>query len=183
LFYLSHHHMITLYIIAHLGPKRSVIAVMVMTMVSACASAGAKPGAHRTDCGLTDSDAIFAVGGLVYHDCAVDRAAHLTASNHPDFRPPTTNTACYSVDIEFVVDTAGRPETETARVVSTTDQPFAQSVLASLKDWKFNPAIRDGMPVRQIMSSHQAMQVGRVTVPAGAARPSRPSASQRSITC
>ena len=161
---------------------RAAVVASVTTFIVACASAG-KAVVRRTDCGLTDSDAIFAVGGLVYHDCSVDRPAHLTASTHADFRTPTNSTACYSADIEFVVDTSGRPETQTARVVRTTDQPFGQSVLASLKDWRFNPAIRDSVPVRQIVTSHQAMQVSRVIMTPGASSPSRPPVSQRAVTC
>jgi len=39
-----------------------------MTMiVGACASSGATTTAHRTDCGLSVADSVYAVAGPVYH--------------------------------------------------------------------------------------------------------------------
>lgn len=138
--------------------KPLLIGIALIT--AACASSG-NNAARRKSCVVTANDSIFAARGSVYLNCGVDRAAHLTTTNiHPDFRPTTTGTpksACYSADLEFVVDTMGRPETQTARVVHTNDQGYAESVLATLSAWKYDPAVLDQKPVRQIVTTHQSM--------------------------
>lgn len=164
---------------------RAVVPTMT-TIVGACASSGAKTTVHRTDCGLADRDSVFAIAGPVYHDCAVDRTARLTTNGRSGYRPTPSSTTCYSADIEFVVDTAGKPETRTARVIRATDTQYAESVLASLLTWKYEPASRDGKLVRQIVITHQSLSavVGRVVVPAGAPLPSAPPrATQRPPSC
>src|SRR4051812_21743223 len=93
----------------------SVIIVGASFLV-ACASNGSHTAAReRTSCGLVGRDSVFALAGPVYHDCAVDRKARLVSTGvHPDFRP--TARGCYSAEVEFVVDAAGRPEVGTARL-------------------------------------------------------------------
>jgi len=81
---------------------------------------------------------------------------------------------CYSADLEFVVDSTGRPETSTARVVRANDSNYAQAVLATVPSWRYEPASRDGMPVRQIVTSHQAAAQVVVSAPAGSPPPVRP---------
>jgi hypothetical protein len=173
------------YVVTRFTPMllRAAVVATMTTIVGACASSGAKTTAHRADCGLSDADAVFAVGGPVYHDCAVDRAAHVTANVQSDYRPTPSRTTCYSADVEFVVDTAGKPETRTARVIRTNDQQFAESLLASLARWKYDPASRDGRLVRQIVVTHQAISATVVRVPAGAPPPSTSSVSQRPPSC
>lgn len=159
-----------------------VLAGMAM-IAAACASAGGK-SAQRKECELSDRDSVFAVGGPVYRDCAVDRAARLLATNrHPDFRPSgVPHTTCYSADLEFVVDSTGKPETRMARIVRTNDQGYAESVLVTLTSWTYDPALRDHRPVRQIVTSHQTMATMVVVVPAGAPLPSGPP-TQRPSSC
>jgi len=141
--------------------------------VAACASAP-KTGASGESCGLRLRDSTFAAVGPVYRDCAVDRAAKLlTTDIRPDFRPTAARTACYSVDVEFVVDEAGRPEGGTARVIRTSEQAYADAVLATLNRWKYEPAVKQGAAVRQIVAEHRAMASQVVVAPAGGGRPSR----------
>ena len=121
----------------------------------------------------------------MYRDCAVDRQATLTNANvHPDWNPgPSARNNCFSVELEFVVNEAGRVERETATVVQTNDRSFADAWLTTLAEWRFEPAIRAGTPVRQIVDTKRSAQT-RVVVassPGGAARP--PSGSQRAPTC
>ena len=161
---------------------RTITIAGVAIIAGACVTANVK-SARRVGCDLSNRDSVFAVIGPVYRDCAVDRAAHLlNTQNHPDYRPTTPRSMCYSADLEFVVDSTGKPEVPTLRVVRSNDQGFAESVLAMARAWRYDPAIRDGRPVRQIVTSHQAMATGVVVVPAGAPLPSRPPA-QLSPTC
>jgi hypothetical protein len=149
---------------------RPVILAGIAMIAAACASAGGT-SARRTACNLGPRDSVLLAGGPVYRDCAVDRAARrLTSNVHPDFRPTTPRSGCYSADVEFVVDASGMPEIGTARVVRANDQGFAGAVLATLTRWKYDPAVRDQRPVRQIVTSHEVMSMVVVVAPAGSPR-------------
>jgi protein TonB len=50
-----------------------------------------------------------------------------------------------SVQIEFVVDAAGKPTD--LSVNSPVDSELAASVVDAVKQWRFTPALRDGAPV------------------------------------
>jgi TonB-like protein len=153
---------------------RAIAVVGMAGVVAACATAGGKR-ARGVGCDLHDRDSVFAVTGPVYRDCAVDRAARLlTTQTHPDYRPTTPRSTCYSADLEFVVDSRGRPEVPTIQVVRANDQGFAESVLAMVRGWTYDPAVRDGKPVRQIVTSHQVMSTILVVVPKGASPTSGP---------
>ncbi|MDB4913376.1 MAG: hypothetical protein JWM95_1020 [Gemmatimonadetes bacterium] len=97
--------------------------------------------------------------GTVYRDCAVDTKAKLTSNDiHPDYRP--TQTGCISADVEYVVDEKGMVETKSAHVVRTTKDTFGEAVLSMLPRLRYEPAMRDGVPVRQIVVDHQSMALG-----------------------
>ncbi len=148
------------------------VVVAVGMLAAACASA---TGGRRAACDLAASDSAFALGRPVFRDCGVDRAARFlsTGGAKPDFRPATpTRSACYSADLAFVVDSTGRPETSTAQVVRANDQAFGQAVLATIGSWRYEPAIRDGISVRQIVTSHHAASTAVVAVPQGSPPPS-----------
>lgn len=55
------------------------------------------------------------------------------------------------VQVEFVVDTAGRILWDTYSVVTTTDARFNGSVRDALQLARFSPALRDGRPVPQVV--------------------------------
>jgi hypothetical protein len=136
----------------------------------ACASA---PANREATCELVPADSQYLVGGPVYHDCAVDQRARLRGrAVYPDnFEPqlPLTEPGerCYRVDLQFVVDTSGAPELGTAQVVRTNHPECAEAVMATLPKWRFRPALRGGVPVRQIVREKQEMAVQVVTVVAG----------------
>lgn len=140
---------------------------------AACASAG---GGRRAACELSASDSVLARGRPLFRNCAVDRSARFVTNGgtRPDYRPSAPRTACYSTEVEFVVDATGKPETSTARVARGNDPAFGDAVLATLASWRYEPAIRDGVPVRQIVTSHQSMSTSVVIVPKGSSPPSGP---------
>ena len=158
-----------------------IAGILSVALVAACASGAGRTSAVGASCGLSGRDSVFAVGRPVYRDCAVDRRARLTATVPPDYRPAVPRTACYSVDVAFVVDTLGKPEVATARIVRTNDQAFADAVFATLGRWKYEPAMRGGMLVRQIVNEHRSGATMLVAVPAGSGPPPKP--SQRPPTC
>ncbi|HSQ31104.1 MAG TPA: energy transducer TonB [Gemmatimonadaceae bacterium] len=102
------------------------------------------------------------------------KASLLVANPRIDFQPPRAVTACYSAEVEFVVDTNGTPEMRTARIVRTTDQSFGQAVLTAVASWRYKPAQRDGRRVRQIVEDRRMAQSMIVAVPAGSPPPSGP---------
>lgn len=142
----------------------------------ACASTGGGSGATREGCGLRASDSVYAATGPVYRDCAVDsKATLLVANQRIDFQPPPRSaTACYSAEVEFVVDANGSPEMQTARIVRSTDQSFGQAVLTAVAGWRYKPAEREGHRVRQIVEDRRMAQSMVVVVPAGSPPPSGP---------
>lgn len=54
------------------------------------------------------------------------------------------------VQLEFVVDEAGKPVD--LAVKSTPDDTLASAVLEAVKQWRFKPAERDGVPVETKVS-------------------------------
>lgn len=147
-------------------------AVLLAAISIACTGAGRTPASRLAACGLADSDSAFLRTGMVYRDCAVDRRARLLTTNiHPDYRPTPPRTMCYSADLEFVVDASGSPETRTARVVRTNDQGYAESLVATLGSWTYQPAMKDAAPVRQIVIEHQFMAIMVAIVRAGSPPP------------
>jgi hypothetical protein len=110
----------------------------------------------------------FALSGqTVYRDCNVDRKAR-QAGTLPrlDYTPSRSQT-CARVIIDVVVDSTGRPVQETARVVRSTDPGFGLAVLNSLGDMRYEPALKDGRPVPQLVRVDQGFSSVRVAVPAG----------------
>jgi len=148
------------------------VVISLCAVAAACASSGAKSG-RRAACDLSPSDSVFALGRPVYRACGVDREARLLNDGgvRPDFSPSTMRSACYSVDLAFVVDSTGRPERSSAQIVRANDRTYAEAVLATIAAWRYEPAVRDGAPVRQIVTSHQSVATMVVTRPAGSPPP------------
>jgi hypothetical protein len=147
------------------------------TAALAAACAGHASGAARADrCPLHDQDSVYASStGPVYRDCAVDRRATLTNTDvHPQgaVAPGAPGPdRCYSVEMEFVVDAHGRPEVNTARIIRTNDQSFADAWLKTLPAFRYEPAMRNGVPVRQIVDERRTAATKTVVVRAGSMPP------------
>lgn len=155
-------------------------------LLGACAGGGVHASTPEPSCALLGRDSVFASRAPVYRECAVDRKAHLVTTDiRTDFRSTTPRTTCYYADLEFVVDTTGRPEMGTAQTVRTNDQAFADAVFATLNRWKYEPALRTGVPVRQIVSAHKTLSaiVSVVVVPAGSPPPTPGKPTQRPPSC
>lgn len=139
----------------------------------ACASSGGG-GTRASRCAPQPADSVYRVGAPVFRDCAVDRAARLMNPHVPiPWRPaggnPPQGTRCYEATLEFVVDTTGKPESETARIIRQNQPDFAKAVLSVLPDWRYQPARIGDQPVRQIVRERRTLATAVVTVvvPAG----------------
>lgn len=152
--------------------------------VLGCASAAGRTAGQPRACGLESSDSLFAAGGPVYRECAVDaKAQPITPNSRFDFQPPRGGPDCYSAEVEFVVSATGYPEMRTARVVRATERSFGDALLAAVGSWRYRPATKDGQPVRQIVVERRGIQMVAVVVPAGHSPPSRPPTSAMLPTC
>jgi TonB family protein len=78
-------------------------------------------------------------------------------------RPP----ACSSVELEFVVDEDGTVEGKTVHIVRTNNVEYGDAILAAVPSWRYQPATRDGKPVRQIVNEKVALVTQVVVVPKG----------------
>jgi TonB-like protein len=155
------------------GVSRS--ALVVATAVLSALSVRPTPLAGQKSCELARADSVYLEGGPVYRDCAVDRRAKLLGSlpvpNLELVTPPTGTPACWTAEIQFVVDSAGEPELMTVRVLRTSDPSFADAVIATLPQWKYQPAVKDGVAVRQIVRQRRGLSVQRTSARPGDVRP------------
>ena len=159
------------------------LVVLGICTLGACATGGG-PGTPSNGCPLRERDSTFVAGGPVFRDCAVDVKARFVSGNQrPDFRPTAVRNDCYFADLEFVVSPSGTPETQSARIERTNDQGYADAVMATLGTWKYEPSMRAGVAVRQIVSEHRAMSTVVLRVPAGGSPPSGPPGGQRQPSC
>ncbi len=147
---------------------RPVIALV--AVVAACA--GATTQARQPACPLRQADSVYLAGGSIYRDCAVDRRAHLRNPQVlPDFEPrelPAGGFACYSAVIEVVVDTSGVPESGTAHIVYTNNRIFADAVLLTVVQWRYDPARKGTAAVRQIVQQRRVLGLQLVAAAPGA---------------
>jgi hypothetical protein len=155
----------------HMPPHLTGLAVVTVLFVAACSSSANHMESVDTSadrCALRPQDSTFMAGGPVYRDCAVkSKAVFLTQSIHPEFHPSMqgTGSACYSADLEYVVDAKGLVETKTARVVRTNSEPLVEALLSILPQWKFQPARLNDQPVRQIVLERRVVKFRVVTSP------------------
>ena len=155
----------------------SVLVVMILSITAACASGGGAADASQS-CRLRSSDTVFTRGGPVYRACGVERPAQRISDVAPAVARPNPR-ECYSAQIEFVVGPDGVPEAGTARTLKSSSTEFAHAVLATLPRWRYEPALLNGVPVRQIVTEEQGMQgvvAGARVVSAGGSPPAASSA-------
>lgn len=83
----------------------------------------------------------------------VDIPAHLNSDQQPAIYPPELRDigAEADIDVSFVVDTTGRADMSTFKVVSATNPQFVAAVRDGVARAKFRPAEIAGRKVRQIM--------------------------------
>jgi hypothetical protein len=172
------------------GFRTMLLCFPVMLLLAACASRSSSGASTGSSCELAPADSLFAAAGPVYRECAVDRRARLlNRSRNINYQPsgprPAPGERCYYAEIEFVVDTQGRPETRTARVLRSNEPTLGSAVLQSLPDWRYAPAQKGGVPVRQIVRDRYglALVVTVVRVPAGSLPPTGPPPPSRRPMC
>ena len=98
----------------------------------------------------------------LYQQCNVDQRARVTSTPRPDFSrlEPLLNSraGCYSADFTLVVDENGVPVDRSIKLVRTTSQSYARAIEEMVRGLRFDPAKKDGMPVRQFYEYEAKMQ-------------------------
>jgi hypothetical protein len=114
-------------------------------------------------CDRSDQDTTHYLHAPLYRACAVTLVAQRIAN---DMRPELSQTgrsqSCYFALVEVAVDTLGRPELQTARLVRANDPGFGAEVLALVPGLRFQPARLGGRRVRQIYQLREVLRVPRM---------------------
>jgi hypothetical protein len=121
-------------------------------------------------CDHADQDTSHYLHTPLYRACAVSVKARPIANDvRPDFRPSGRDRSCFAAVIQVAVDSAGFPESRTARVVRATDPGFAVAVLAIVPAMRFEPARLGERRVRQIFDLREVMVIrqGRAAFSSG----------------
>ena len=79
----------------------------------------------------------------------------------PDFMPTGRDRNCFVALIEVVVDTLGRPELRTARLVRASDPSYGAAAFAIVPGLRFEPARLGNRRVRQIFELREVLLVRR----------------------
>ena len=97
--------------------------------------------------GLGSGDA-----GRAYNENQVDRAVVVTRPASPRYPDALRSVSVTGeVMVQYIVDTRGRVERGSIRILSSTHKLFADAVRAALMEMRFRPAEAGGQPVRQLV--------------------------------
>ena len=90
-------------------------------------------------------------GGL-YDECTVDQRARLVSTpriQYPGAAPP--NVACVYGVLRFIVDTVGKPVSQSVEVIAGNDQRYVELMVNNLSQVRFSPGTVKKRPVHQIV--------------------------------
>jgi TonB family protein len=89
-----------------------------------------------------------------YIELDVDKPAHLIVSPPKPIYPPELRSLGLDGEVlaSFVVDSTGRVDASTFRVVRSSDRLFTEAARAVLSGYRFEPAELHGVKVRQVVS-------------------------------
>lgn len=153
-----------------------VLSSTALTMLFAAACAAHRAPEPRLDdldhasmvrghaCDRADQDTTHYLHAPLYRTCAVTVAARRVANDvRPEFWPTGRDRNCFAALVEFAVDTLGRPEPRTSRLVRASDPGYAAAVLAIVPALRFEPAWLGGRRVRQIYELREVLLIRRGT--------------------
>jgi hypothetical protein len=154
-----------------------LLATLCAAALAACAS---NPAQSARECTLSAADSAYASVAPVFRDCAVDTPAKAIIAPL-NFTPPagvrpSPGVTCYRAEVRFVVGVDGRPEAGTVQLVRTNLSSLGHSLLQSVPGWQYAPAVRDGVPVRQIVQESRAVASVVTVTTSGSGSPPRPPA-------
>ena len=113
-------------------------------------------------CDRADQDTTHYLHAPLYRACAVTVAARRVASDmRPEFWPTGRDRNCFTALVEVAVDTLGRPEVRSTRLVRASDPGYGAAVIAIVPGLRFVPARLGDRPVRQIFELREVLLVRR----------------------
>lgn len=134
-------------------------------VAAACASGGSRTASSA--CAAIVSDSVLN-GAAVYRECGVTRPVRLIGTPaRPQYTP---SRSCTHATVDVVVDHRGAPVVSTAKVIRATDPGYASAIIASLSGRRYEPAMKDGVPVPQLVRIESGISV--IVTPANV-RPTR----------
>jgi hypothetical protein len=152
-------------------------------LIAACSSATKTSSFDK--CAALPSDSIYAGLKPAYRPCGLtSQATAITPRATPNYvpAPGARMPACTSVELEFVVGDDGVVEGKTVHVLRTTNTEYAEAVMAVVPSWRYQPAMKDGTPVRQIVNDKATLQTQVVVSQKGSPPPTRGTPPTRTPT-
>jgi hypothetical protein len=151
-----------------------VLSSTVLTMLFAAACAARRAPDARLDdldhasmvrgraCDRSDQDTTHYLHAPLYRACAVTVAARRVASDmRPEYWPTGRDRSCFTALVEVAVDTLGRPELRSTRLVRASDPGYGAAVVAIVPGLRFAPARLGNRPVRQVFELREVLLVRR----------------------
>jgi hypothetical protein len=147
-------------------------ALLVLVLTQACGARRA-PSARFDDldrtslvrgraCDRSDQDTTHYLHLPLFRACAVTVGARRIGNDlKPEFMPVGRDRNCFAAVVEVVVDTRGRPEPRSARLVRSSDPAYGAAVLAIVPGLRFEPAHLGDRPVRQIYELREVLLIRR----------------------
>jgi TonB family protein len=124
-----------------------------LSFVSIAADSAESMAMQRDPTLLSRRAALFTPASEPYFEFQVERQAWPLESNpHPQY-PPELRNVNYEGEVlaQFVVDTTGRVERETFKVLKSSSPLFTSAVSSVLPELRFTPAQLGGRKVRQLV--------------------------------
>ncbi len=112
----------------------------------ACAHPASAPAPRA--CQRYDVDPSWTSRAPVYQSCDVDVPAQIVSETRIDRR--SLGCEDYSATVRFVIDATGAPEPSTITAVEYTSAAFGDALVDAVRQWRFRPAQKGGMAVRQV---------------------------------
>jgi TonB family protein len=132
-------------------------------LVRAAGSGTAQPGARS----YAQGDLPFGPPARLFDTTFTLFEVDATVERYPGSGAPVYPTDLAEAGVEgvvhatYVVDTMGRVDTTTIRIMSSDHPQFTTSVQTALGEMRFRPAKRRGQSVRQLVEQRFRFQVGR----------------------
>lgn len=138
-------------VVPDIAPMRIPVTIPEPSMGPWATQVGSRDGLRHGQPGTTGSGVL--AGGAPWHASQVEVAAALAPRSPTPRYPEALRRAQVEgvVRMAFVVDTLGRVEPSSVRVVSSAHALFEAAVRAALPRLRFSPARVGGRPVRQLV--------------------------------
>ncbi len=118
-------------------------------------------------CTMPAADTTFASVEPVYRPCDVDQQALPLDTTFDAQGIGLPIQSCLSAEVEFVIGKNGIPLYQPVKVIKSNSLDFTRVLLHAISRWRYQPALKDGHPVRQLEQVQAAAQVEPSNIPAG----------------